>query len=154
MELEIRTAGADDLADLLPLMRGYCEFYGASPSDDALAAMSGRFRDDSTEGSQLIARDETGQALGYATILWSWDTTLAAPLAVMEDLFVVADARGGGVGRALIQACRAAAAGRGAAGLDWLTAPDNLTAQRLYDAIGARRSEWVSYRLTTPGGAP
>lgn len=31
--------------------------------------------------------------------------------------------------------------------LEWATAPDNKTAQRLYDATGAERSEWIEYDL-------
>jgi GNAT superfamily N-acetyltransferase len=150
MEIEIGPVEAQDVEALLPLMRGYCDFYGAEPSDAELEAMSRHFIvTDHREGTQLIARDLSGRAVGHATVLWSWDTTLAARLAVMEDLFVAPHARGGGVGHALLDACRDLAAQRGATGLDWLTAPDNESAQRLYDATGARRGEWVSYRLPT-----
>jgi ribosomal protein S18 acetylase RimI-like enzyme len=155
MTIEIRVVGPDDLTDLLPLMRGYCEFYGTSPADEELIAMSRRFLGaGDTDGTQLIARDDAGRAVGHATILWTWDTTLATPLAVMEDLYVAAGARGTGVGRSLIAACCDAAASRGIAALDWVTAPDNLTAQRLYDSTGARRSDWISYRLPTPMPEP
>ena len=56
-------------------------------------------------------------------------------------------AGGLGAGRALIEASAAVARQRGAAQLEWATAPDNLTAQRLYDGTGAKRSEWVEYEL-------
>ena len=47
-----------DLQDLLPLMRGYCEFYEVDPSDEALLAMSRELIDEhDKEGLQLIARD-------------------------------------------------------------------------------------------------
>ena len=36
---------------------------------------------------------------------------------------------------------------RGAATLVWETAPDNATAQRLYDGIGARKSTWLTYEI-------
>ena len=138
-----------DLADLLPLMRAYCTFYESDPSDDDLRAMSRAFLDEGAGGTQLIARDTSGEPLGHATMLWSWDTTLAQPLAVMEDLFVTARARGRGVGAALIEACRQLAADRGMQWLAWETAPDNETAQRLYDGLGAERSTWYAYRLST-----
>lgn len=158
MGIEIQVVGPADLPDLLPLMRGYCAFYGTAPSDEALLAMSRRFLEagggDGTHGTQLIARDDAGRAVGHATILWTWDTTLAERLAVMEDLFVAAGVRGTGVGRRLIEACRGAAAERGIGQLDWMTAPDNRTAQRLYDTTGAHRSEWVSYRLPTTTPEP
>ena len=36
---------------------------------------------------------------------------------------------------------------RGAHRLEWATAPDNHTAQRLYDATGAKPSTWIEYEL-------
>ena len=147
--VQIRVVTADDLADLLPLMRAYCTFYESDPSDDDLRAMSRALLVEAAGGTQLIARDGSGVALGHATMLWTWDTTDAKPLAVMEDLFVAAHARGRGVGAALIEACRQQAADRGRRWLAWETAPDNETAQRLYDGLGAQRSTWYSYRLPT-----
>jgi ribosomal protein S18 acetylase RimI-like enzyme len=154
VEVTIRPVGPEDVESLVPLMRAYCAFYGTAPADGALAAMSRSFLAAGDRATQLIARDPAGDAVGYATILWSWDTTLAAPVAVMEDLFVAAQTRGAGVGRALIEACRRAAAARGVAALDWMTAPDNHTAQALYDATGARRTSWLSYRLPTAADHP
>lgn len=140
---------SDDLADLLPLMRAYCTFYESEPTDADLRAMATAFLEEGAGGTQLIARDRSGEALGHATMLWSWDTTLAQPLAVMEDLFVTAKARGRGVGAELIEACRQLAADRGMGWLAWETAPDNETAQRLYDGLGAQRDTWYAYRLST-----
>ena len=139
----------DDLVDLLPLMRAYCTFYESNPADEDLRAMAAAFLDEGAGGTQLIAREGSGQALGHATMLWTWDTTLAEPLAVMEDLFVTEQARGRGVGAGLIEACRRLAADRGAGWLAWETAPDNETAQRLYDGLGAQRDTWYAYRLST-----
>ena len=139
----------DDLVDLLPLMRAYCTFYASDPADDDLLSMSRAFLDEGAGGTQLIARDGSGEALGHATVLWSWDTTLAQPLAVMEALVVAARARGRGVGAGLIEACRELAADRGRQWLAWETAPDNEAAQRLYDGLGAQRDTWFAYRLPT-----
>jgi ribosomal protein S18 acetylase RimI-like enzyme len=57
--------------------------------------------------------------------------------------------RGHGVGRALIEASLAVARERGNPFLEWATAPDNHTAQRLYDSTGAHRSTWLTYELPT-----
>jgi GNAT superfamily N-acetyltransferase len=150
---DVSAVTPDDLPDLLPLMRAYCTFYECDPSDDDLRAMSRAFLEAGAGGTQLIARDISGEALGHATMLWSWDTTLAQPLAVMEDLFVTTQARGRGVGAGLIEACRQLAADRGMQWLAWETAPDNETAQRLYDGLGAERNTWYAYRLSTNGPA-
>jgi GNAT superfamily N-acetyltransferase len=139
----------DDLEDLLPLMRAYCTFYETDPVDDDLRAMATAFLDEGSGGTQLIARDASGQALGHATVLSSWDTTLGRRLVVMEDLFVAEGARGQGVGAALIEACRELARDRGTRWLVWETAPDNETAQRLYDGLADRAGTWLAYRLPT-----
>jgi GNAT superfamily N-acetyltransferase len=139
-----------DLPDLLPLMRAYCDFYNVAPGDSELLAMSrALIADPEREGVQLIARDETNAAIGFATIFWSWSTLGASRIGVMNDLFVAPAARGGGVAKALIAACRERCGQRGASWLTWQTARDNARAQALYDGIGARRAEWVDYSLKT-----
>ncbi len=104
----ITRVGPDDLPELLPLMRGYCDFYRVSPSDEDLLALSrALIADPEREGVQLIARDgDSGAAVGFATIYWSWSTSDAARLGVMNDLFVAESGRGSGVADALIRACQ------------------------------------------------
>ena len=70
--LVITLVAEDDLPDLLPLMRGYCDFYEVDPVDDDLVAMSrALIADPEREGVQLLARAESGEAIGFATIFWS-----------------------------------------------------------------------------------
>jgi len=146
----IATVTEADLPDLLPLMRAYCDFYNVAPADRDLLAMSrALIADPEHEGLQLIARDPTNAAIGFATIFWSWSTLSASRIGVMNDLFVAPAARGAGIARALIAACREHCAQRGASSLTWQTARDNTRAQALYDGIGARRAEWLDYSLKT-----
>jgi GNAT superfamily N-acetyltransferase len=143
-----------DLPELLPLMRGYCDFYEVDPSDDALLALARTLIDDPDQGLQLIARDEDGQAVGFATIFWTWSTLSAARLGVMNDLFVAPDGRGGGYADALIAACAERCRERGAPELAWQTAYTNLRAQAVYDRVGAKRDErWLDYSLDVEPGA-
>jgi GNAT superfamily N-acetyltransferase len=125
-----------------------------SPSDDALLELSrALISDPEREGVQLVARDVSGSAVGFATIFWSWNTLIAARIGVMNDLFVAPEARGTGVADELIAACLEECRAHGAAELIWQTAKDNARAQRVYDRIGASRSEWLDYSLpATPGG--
>jgi GNAT superfamily N-acetyltransferase len=146
----VATVTEDDLDDLLPLMRGYCDFYRASPSDDQLLALSrSLLADADCEGFQLLARDDAGRPLGFATVYWSWSTLSAARIGVMNDLFVVPEGRGTGVAETLIEECRVRARGRGAVRLTWQTAKDNLRAQAVYERVGGRREEWLDYSLVT-----
>ena len=138
-----------ELGELLPLLRAYCDFYEVAPTDEALLALSrALIADPDCEGVQLIARNDDGEAVGFATVYWSWATTIAARIGVMNDLFVAAAARGSGAAEALIGACAAECRRHGAAELTWQTARDNLRAQRVYDRVGAERTEWVDYSLS------
>ncbi|HEY6781092.1 MAG TPA: GNAT family N-acetyltransferase [Thermoleophilaceae bacterium] len=144
----IETVGERDLPELLPLMRGYCDFYEVDPSDEALLALArALIADPEREGVQLLARDANGTAIGFATIFWSWATTRAARIGVMNDLFVTPAARGMRLGEALIAACADRCRAQGVTSLTWQTALDNVRAQALYDRIGARRSQWLDYDL-------
>jgi len=145
--VKIERVGEADLSELLPLMRGYCDFYEVAPSDDELLALSrALIADPEREGVQLLARDQ-GRAIGFATIYWSWATTSAERIGVMNDLFVAPEARGSGLAESVIQACRAECAARGAGKLTWQTAPDNAAAIKVYDRVGATREQWVDYWL-------
>ena len=148
MSVEIGTVGEAELADLLPLMRGYCDFYGVAPSDEALLSMSRALIADPTlEGVQFVARGADGVAIGFATVFWLWSTLSASRVGLMNDLFVAPDGRGTGAADALIEACRAACRERGATRLTWQTAKDNLRAQAVYDRVGGTREKWVDYWL-------
>jgi GNAT superfamily N-acetyltransferase len=143
----ILTVAEADLADLVPLMRAYCDFYCVAPGDQALLGLSRALLGDPHEGLQLIARDADGCAVGFATIFWSWSTTAATRIGIMHDLYVSPDARGLGVAERLIRACVERCAERGASRLEWQTAPDNLRAQAVYDRVGGVREPWLSYAI-------
>ena len=144
----VSVVGEEDLADLLPLMRGYADFYGVSPTDGQLLSLSrALIADPAREGVQFIARDSSGVAIGFATVFWLWSTLSATRVGLMNDLFVAASARGRGAAEALIERCRRACLERGASRLTWQTAKDNARAQAVYDRIGGTREEWLDYWL-------
>jgi GNAT superfamily N-acetyltransferase len=139
-----------DLPELLPLMRGYCEFYEVEPPDDALLAMCrALIADPEFEGVQLLARSGEGTAIGFATIFWSWSTSSAARIGTMNDLFVAPEGRGSGAADMLIEACVERCRGRGAVRLEWQTALDNHRAQAVYERVGGKREQWFDYSLPT-----
>ena len=144
---EIAPVSADQFEQLLPLIAAYQRFYEVEEIDDERnRAFFRRFLAPSADGLLLGARAED-LFLGYTCLYWHFSSLAAAESVLMNDLFVAADARGRGVGRALIEAAAEVARERGAVCLEWSTAPDNHTAQRLYDSTGAERSEWVEYEL-------
>jgi GNAT superfamily N-acetyltransferase len=146
----VARVGDVEVAELLRLMRDYCDFYEVAPSDADLLAMSrALIADAEREGLQLIARADDGAAVGFCTIFWSWSTLSASRIGVMNDLFIAPSARGTGVAEALIQRGLEYCRNHGASSLTWQTARDNHRAQALYDRIGAHREEWLDYSLPT-----
>jgi GNAT superfamily N-acetyltransferase len=136
------------LAQLLPLMRAYCDFYESDPSDEALLAMSRvLIGDPEREGMQLIARNDEGAAIGFASIFWTWSTNAAARVGTMNDLYVAPEGRGSGTAEALIRACVDRCRDRGAVRLEWQTALDNHRAQAVYERVGGKREQWLDYSL-------
>jgi GNAT superfamily N-acetyltransferase len=152
--VRITVVGPADLPELLPLMRAYCDFYQVAPADQALLALSqALLADPQREGLQLLARDDAGRAVGFATLFWTWQTLAAARVGVMNDLYVAGEARGIGVADGLIAACLERCREHGATRLVWQTARDNHRAQAVYARIGATRDErWLDYQLPVDPG--
>jgi GNAT superfamily N-acetyltransferase len=146
--VEIGSATENDLPALLPLLRGYCDFYGFSPRDDRLIGMArALIAAPASEGMLLVARDGDGVVIGFAAVGWKWSSLRAARIAVMEDLFVTPEARGQGAADALIRGCADRAREHGAPVLSWQTATDNHRAQAVYERVGATGDVWLEYEL-------
>ena len=151
---ETSRVGEPDLQELLPLVRAYCDFYEVAPTDEALLAVSRvLIADPDREGVQVMARDNGMEAVGFATVYWSWDTLIADRVGIMHDLFVRPPDRGTGVADLLIDACVQECRRHGAAKLGWQTARDNARAQAVYERVGATRDEWVDYWLAVSPGS-
>ena len=146
--IEVGPVQEEEFETLLPMIAAYQRFYEAEHVDsDRNRFFFRRFLAPSDDGELLAARDGSGQILGYACLYWHFSSLAAAETVLMNDLFVVPDTRGRGVGRALIEASADVARERGAAWLEWATAPDNHTAQRLYDSMTSEKSTWLEYEL-------
>jgi GNAT superfamily N-acetyltransferase len=144
--MEISTVDRAGLEGVLGLIAAYQRFYGVAEPDHARnRAFFARFCDG--DAGILLQATEAGAPVGVATVYWTQDSISAADVAVLYDLFVAPEARGRGVGHALIDAAAAAARERGLPTLSWMTAVDNHEAQRLYDRLAADRSTWHEYVL-------
>ena len=143
--MEIRPAVENDIPALMPLMRGYCDFYEVEPADEGLDEMARALiasRDD--QGMLLVADDGEG-VIGFAAVGWKWSSLRGARIAVLEDLFVAPDARGQGAADALIEAVAERARRHGAPVVTWLTAPDNHRAQAVYNRLGGKSDTFLEY---------
>jgi GNAT superfamily N-acetyltransferase len=146
--VDVSPVREEEFAELLPLIAAYQRFYEVDEIDnDRNRFFFRRFIAPSADGQLLAARDEGAVILGYACLYWHFSSLQATETVLMNDLYVAPEARGRGIGRALIEASAAVARERGAAWLEWATAPDNHTAQRLYDSLTSEKSTWLEYEL-------
>lgn len=145
--LRIEPVTESQYETLLPMIADYQAFYEAEDiRTERNRSFFRRFIAPSEVG-ELLAAWNAGELAGYACLYWHFSSTRAVETVLMNDLYVDESHRRQGIGRALIEASAEVARERGAHHLEWSTRPDNETAQRLYDSVGAERSEWVEYEL-------
>jgi GNAT superfamily N-acetyltransferase len=144
-EAMVRRSTESDTDALLPLVEAYVvDFYGRPhPGEDKLRDLITKLAR-GEGGVQFVADGERG-LVGFATLFFTLSTLEAAPVAIMNDLYVVEDARGSSVASDLFLACRAESKGRGCAYMSWETAPDNHRAQAFYERMGGVREDWLTY---------
>lgn len=146
--LTVRELTREDLDAWRPLWDGYNTFYGRSGPTalpEAITAVTwDRFFDPAEPVHALVA-ERDGRLVGLVHYLFHRTTIMIAPTCYLNDLFTDPDARGGGVGQALIEAVYARARAAGSARVYWSTHETNATAQRLYDRV-AQKSGFIIYR--------
>jgi GNAT superfamily N-acetyltransferase len=146
--MAIREATEADIAALMPLVRGYADFYESDPSDEGIERTLGAvIAAPEEEAFVLVATGERGEVVGFALNQWKWSSLRGARIVVLDDLYVAESARGGGHADALIEAVAELARRHRAAVVTWLTAPDNRRAQAVYDRVGGTAETFLEYEL-------
>jgi GNAT superfamily N-acetyltransferase len=140
----IRPLAPDDRAAWAPLWAGYLAFYrtdlAPEITETAFARLSGG---DPAMFAYVAMLDDA--MVGIVHCVMHPATWSIGPYCYLEDLFVSPDVRGGGIGRALIEAVYAEADRRKAARVYWLTHESNATARKLYDTL-ATHAGFIQYR--------
>ena len=146
--ITVRAAARVDFPAWKLLWDGYNAFYGragptALPAEVIHMTWSRFF--DAYEPMHALLAESSGQLLGLAHFLFHRSTIQIGPSCYLQDLFTVEEARGKGVGRALINAVYERARIAGAPRVYWQTHESNATAMRLYDKV-AEKPGFVVYR--------
>ena len=127
-----------------PLWQGYLTFYEAR-LPDAVTETTWRRLHDPAEPMYALGATVDGKLSGIVHFLYHRSCWTIGDYCYLQDLFVADEARGHGLGRALIEAVAVRAREAGASRLYWLTKEDNHTARLLYDKV-AERSGFIQYR--------
>jgi GNAT superfamily N-acetyltransferase len=145
MTFAIRPLAAADRPQWEMLWQGYLTFYKSDVPPHVTDVTWTRILDPEAPIHGLCGATPDGRLLGIVHYLFHPVTWAVGPRCYLEDLFTAEEARGRGVGRALIDAVYAAADARGADQVYWLTQEFNATARRLYDQV-ASVTPFIKYR--------
>jgi len=149
MSLQIRAATSADVPVIAELIRGLARFekleHEVVMTDDLLAA--GLFGE--RPYAEVLLAVVEDRPVGFALFFHNFSTFLGRPGIYLEDLFVVPEDRGSGIGRALLEHLARLAVDRGCGRLEWAVLDWNRDAISFYERLGARpNSDWTVYRLT------
>jgi GNAT superfamily N-acetyltransferase len=141
--LTVRPVASSDLAQWEALWEGYNTFYQRTVPAEITRVTWSRFFDAYEPVYALVAEID-GRLLGLVHYLFHRSTDLIGPTCYLQDLFTAEEARGQGVGRALIEAVYERAKAVGSPLVYWQTHETNVTAMALYDKV-AKRSGFLVY---------
>jgi ribosomal protein S18 acetylase RimI-like enzyme len=146
--MEVYQAGLEDLEGVSALFNLYREFY-EQESDLEGAKTYIKERLENQDSVIFVVRGDEGKYLGFTQLYPTFSSISMKRAWILNDLYVDADARKQGIGEMLLDKARELAVETGAKGISLSTAPDNVTAQRLYERYGYKRDEqFFHYDLT------
>jgi ribosomal protein S18 acetylase RimI-like enzyme len=139
LQIDILQATPADVGILAPLFDAYRQFY-KKPSNQEAARRFLFARLSKGESALFFAQHE-GDPVGFVHFYPVFSSTNLTRQWILNDLYVVPEARKQGVAHALMDCARQFAESTQADGLTLETATDNHAAQRLYERLGWKRDE-------------
>ncbi len=147
-KLTFRQAVPGDEALILDFIRRLAEYEHMSDDVVATEALLSEWIFEKGR-AEVIFAVEDGREVGFALFFHNFSTFLGRAGIYLEDLFVLEDARGHGVGKALLQELARIARERGCGRLEWSCLDWNKPSIDFYLGLGAvPMSDWTVYRLT------
>ena len=145
----IESITSGNLNEVLPLIRNYQAFYQIEDiCDQRNKQFFSQFGEASDKGC-LFAYRVNGELVAFATVYFSFTSSITSKVAILNDLYTLPEYRKQGIGKSLIQHCEKFGKSRGAARLQLVTAPNNHNAQSLYQSLGAKQSSWEFFTYTS-----
>ena len=147
--LTIRPATEPDLPLVLTFIKGLAEYERLAHEVVATEDILRRTLFGERRVAEVVLAHDGDEPVGFALFFHSFSTFLGRPGIYLEDLFVKPEARGRGVGRALLAHLAGLAVARDCGRLEWSVLDWNEDAIRFYRSLGAApMDEWTMYRVT------
>lgn len=144
-DLTVRRATATDAGRIHALMRALAEHEGLTPYLAATPDSLAQALSTQPPRAAFLLAEIAGWAAGFVSWTRVYGIWRGGDYLNLDDLFVAEEARGAGVGEALMRAFAAEAAGEGLSGR-WEVRADNHGARRFYARLGAEQEEKVVVR--------
>ncbi|SHG65963.1 Ribosomal protein S18 acetylase RimI [Cognatiyoonia sediminum] len=145
LPVTIRELRSEDRDAWQALWTAYLEFYESSVADVVYDTTFARLLGDDPQDYTCLVAEHDGKLVGLTHYLFHRHNWRVENVVYLQDLYAVPEARGLGVGRALIEAVYKAADAAGCPSVYWTTQDDNVTAQKLYDRI-ATKTNFIKYQ--------
>lgn len=142
---EIRELRRDDMQPWAGLWRAYLDFYETTLPEAVYQHTFERLSSDDPAAPRGLLAIAGGRPVGLVHYIFHPHCWKPEGVCYLQDLYVHPDARGTGLGRALIEAVYAAADARNVPGVYWMTQDFNHTARALYDRI-AVKTPFIKYQ--------
>lgn len=134
--MTVRFAKPGDAALLARMLDDFNrEFYETTPGTEVLSRRVLAFIENG-EMVYLLGGLEPDEATGFAQVSFRPSVWADEPVCYLEELYVVPDRRGRGIGRAIMNAVLDLAHERGAMGMEVVTGEDDTAARALYESLG------------------
>jgi GNAT superfamily N-acetyltransferase len=146
--LSIRPATPDDLPLIADLIRALADYEKLADAVRFDAAVLGDKLFGARPYAEVLIGELDGTPQGFALFFHNFSTFEGKPGVYLEDLFVRPEARGSGLGKALLARLAALAVERDCARLEWSVLDWNEPAIGFYKKLGARlMDEWTVMRV-------
>jgi len=144
---QIRFAAREDVPTILGFIRALAEYERLSDEVVATEALLREWLFDKQKAEVLIG-EQDGRPVAFALFFHNFSTFLGRAGIYLEDLYVCPEARGKGIGKAMLRQVARLAAERGCGRLEWWCLDWNEDSIAFYKSFGAEAmSDWTVYRL-------
>jgi GNAT superfamily N-acetyltransferase len=145
--LRIRIAEEDDAPAIYEMIMGLAEYENMT---DVMVASEELLKENlfRKKQAEAIIAEYKGEPVGYALFFYTFSTFVGKANLFLEDLYLKPEARGRGIGKALLACLARITVERGCDRLEWMVLDWNEPSIKFYKQLGAKPlDEWTTYRV-------